>query len=90
LALELNPNSTKYEMMEKVAAQIENLHSKRFGANHQINWYYYDDTTGEGDGKCAACGIKFSIRLNPSFCQEDDEDEIRGDLGKNPSEEADR
>ncbi|OPX82392.1 MAG: hypothetical protein A4E50_00356 [Methanosaeta sp. PtaB.Bin087] len=69
MASELNQEVTKSELMEKVAAQIENLHSKKFGEDHKINWYYYDDVMGEGDGKCAACGGKFTIRLKRSSAQ---------------------
>jgi len=51
------------EVMEKVATQIQNLHSRRFGDDHKINWSYYDVPSGEADGKCAVCGVKFKIRL---------------------------
>ena len=53
--------------MEKVAEQIENLHSKKFGEDHKINWYYYDDVMGEGNGKCTARVESVTKRVTLSF-----------------------
>ena len=72
MASELSLEEKKSELMEKVAEQIENLHSKKFGEDHKINWYYYDDVLGEGDGKCTACGGKFTIRLKQSCARRGD------------------